>query len=185
MDRLRSYFQRISDFLHSPLFSPSFMLKVHFVQMILVIIMISLTGARVAIKPAGMPVTRSDTLGIVMVGWTSMISYTWQRRKADVMMIGYQNFGGALVPTHDNSLRQVSTLAKSQGVPGSEYYGDSFLVCGCYNHFHGNIAVLSEYILRVELVDCPDRHHFDVRIASFIHSSPYTGAQIGKRKLTS
>lgn len=67
MDHLRSYFRRISDFFHSPLFNPSFMLKMHFIQMILVIVMISLTGARVAIKPSGMPVTRSDTLGIVMV----------------------------------------------------------------------------------------------------------------------
>lgn len=41
--------------------------KMHFIQMILVVVMISLTGARVAIKPSGMPVTRSDTLGIVMV----------------------------------------------------------------------------------------------------------------------
>lgn len=68
MDRISNCFHRISDFFHSPLFNTSFMHKMHFIQMILVIVMISLTGARVATKPSGMPVTRSDTLGIVMVG---------------------------------------------------------------------------------------------------------------------
>lgn len=70
MDRISNCFRAVSDFLDSPFFNPSFITKVHFIQIILVIIMISLTGARIAVKPSFMPVTRSDTLGIVMVGWT-------------------------------------------------------------------------------------------------------------------
>lgn len=89
------------------------MSKMHFIQMILVIVFISLTGARVAIKPKFMPVTRSDTLGIVMVGGTSVQSYTYQRLFADVTMIGGENVGRALIPTYDNSHCQISTLAKS------------------------------------------------------------------------
>lgn len=68
MNRIRNYSAKVSAFFHSPFFNPSFMNKMHFIQMALVIAMIILTGARIAVKPAGMPVTRSDTLGIVMVG---------------------------------------------------------------------------------------------------------------------
>lgn len=143
------------------------MSKMHFIQMLLVIIMISLTGARVATKPKSMPVARSDTLGIVMVGWTSVRSYTYQRLIADEMMAGDKNVGGALIPTHNNSHCQVSTLAKSQGVPDSQYHGDPFLVCGCYNHFHGNLTILSKHVLRSELVDRLNRHHVDVSVAAF------------------
>ena len=104
-------------------------------------------------------------------------------------MIGHQNSGGALVPTHNNSYCQASTLAKSHGLPGSEYHGNSFLVCGCYNYFHGDLAVLSGCILRSELVGRPDRHHFDVCIAAFdtgestLH--PSRELKSGDQKLTS
>lgn len=141
--------------------------KMHFIQMILVIIIISLTGARVAIKPSGMPVTRSDTMGIVMVGWTSKIPYAYQLRMANSVMIGCENVGGALVPTHNDVLYQAPTLAKSQGIPNPQYHGDPLLVCGCNHHFHGHLAILPKYILRSELVDRPDCHHFDVCVAFF------------------
>lgn len=151
--------------------------KMHCIQIILVIVMISLTGARVAIKPSGMPVTRSDTLGIVMVRWTYILPYTHQRKMADFMMTGCENVGGALIPTHDYSLYQISTLAKSQGIPDSQYYGDPFLVCGCYNHFHGNFTILSEYILRSELVDRFDRHDFNVCVAPFYHGPIHSSSR--------
>lgn len=51
----------------------------HFIQMTLLIIMIVLTVARVGIKPSGMPVTRSDTLGIVMVAKTSRAALLYTR----------------------------------------------------------------------------------------------------------
>lgn len=169
MDRIGNCFRAISDFFDSPFFNPSFMTKAHFIQIILVVIMISLTGARIAVKPSFMPVTRSDTLGIVMVSWASMISCTYKREVADSVMIGYQNSGGSILSTHDDSHYQVQTLAKSLGLPDSEYHGNPLLVCGCYNHFHGNFEVLSERILRSELVGCPDRHHFDVCVALFCY----------------
>lgn len=68
MDRIRNLFDNVSAFFHSPLFNFDFKNKMHLIQVTLVITMIILTGARVGIKPSGMPVTRSDTLGIVMVG---------------------------------------------------------------------------------------------------------------------
>lgn len=68
---MHSCLGQVSAFFHRPIFNTSFMTKMHFIQMTLVIIMIILTGARVGIKPSGMPVTRSDTLGIVMVARTS------------------------------------------------------------------------------------------------------------------
>ncbi|KAH8748649.1 hypothetical protein F5883DRAFT_473857 [Diaporthe sp. PMI_573] len=77
MDRIRSCFRAVSDFLHSPVFNPSFMTKVHFIQLLLVVIMISLTGARISVKPSGMPVTRSDTLGIVM-GIKTLVVLSYQ-----------------------------------------------------------------------------------------------------------
>lgn len=86
-------------------------------------------------------------------------------------MTGHQNVGGAFVPTHHNVLYQVSTLAKPQSVPDFEYNGDSFLVCGCYNHVHGYLCVLSEYILRVKLVGRLDIHNFNVSIPSAFGSS--------------
>lgn len=61
------------------------MTKMHFIQMTLVIVMIILTGARVGIKPSGMPVTRSDTLGIVMVLQTSQSSSS-TRTRGDLLM---------------------------------------------------------------------------------------------------
>lgn len=104
MDRIRNCFRAVSEFLDSPFFNPSFMTKVHFIQIILVIIMISLTGARIAVKPSFMPVTRSDTLGIVMVGWTSVLSCTYKLEVADTVIIGYQNSSGSVLSTHDDSL---------------------------------------------------------------------------------
>lgn len=153
------------------------MSKMHFIQMTLVIVMISLTGARVGTKPKSMPVARSDTLGIVMVGWISVRTYTYQRLIADGTMAGDKNVGGALIPTHNNSHCQVSALAKSQGVPDSQYHGDRFLVCSCYNHFHGNLTILSKHVLWSELVGRLGRHHFNVSVATFrygfihVHSS--------------
>ncbi|KAH8743767.1 hypothetical protein F5883DRAFT_476824 [Diaporthe sp. PMI_573] len=77
MDRIRSFFRAVSDFLYSPFFNPSFMTKMHCIQMLLVIIIISLTGARIAVKPSFLPVTRSDTLGIVM-GIKTMVVLSYQ-----------------------------------------------------------------------------------------------------------
>lgn len=93
-------------------------------------------------------------------------------------MIGNQNFGNTVVPTRDNPLYQVSTLAESQGVPDSEYNGDSFLVCGCHNHFHGNLTLLSECILRFELVDRSDRHHFNVCTTAFRHALTHSSSTL-------
>lgn len=144
------------------------MTKVHFIQMLLVIIMISLTGARIAVKPSAMPVTRSDTLGIVMVGLTFLPPGISPRIMADRMMAGNQNTGSALLSTRNNSCEQAQTLAKSQGVPDFEYYGNRFLVRGYYNRVHGDFKILSGYILRLELAGRPHRRNFNVRIASLL-----------------
>lgn len=168
MERIRNCFRAVSDFLHSPLFSPYFMTRVHFIQLLLVIIMISLTGARIAVKPSGMPVTRSDTLGIVMVRLPFVLLDIYPRIMADRTMAGDQNTGGALLPTDNNSHHQAQTLAKSEGVPNLEYDGNRLLVRGDHNRFHGDITILSGYILRFELADCPHRRHFNVSIASIL-----------------
>jgi hypothetical protein len=39
----------------------------HYIQLGLVVVIICLTGARIATKPKSMPVSRGDTLAIVMV----------------------------------------------------------------------------------------------------------------------
>ncbi|KAJ0109475.1 hypothetical protein J7T55_000400 [Diaporthe amygdali] len=77
MDRIRNFFDDVSAFFHSPLFNPDFKNKMHLIQVTLVITMIILTGARVGIKPSGMPVTRSDTLGIVM-GIKTLVILSYQ-----------------------------------------------------------------------------------------------------------
>lgn len=104
-----------------------------------------------------------------------MLLYTCQRLMLEVIMIGDQNFGCAFVPTHNNLLYQVPTLAKPQGVPDSEHYGDSFLVCGRYNHLYGNLCILSEYILWFKLVGRFDLHDFNVSIpvlSLWLHAFP-------------
>jgi hypothetical protein len=60
MDRIKAFF-------HSRWFDAHYKTKVHIGQIILVILIIALTGARIATKPKGMPTTRADTLAITMV----------------------------------------------------------------------------------------------------------------------
>ncbi|KAH6893019.1 hypothetical protein B0T10DRAFT_481275 [Thelonectria olida] len=57
---------RIKDFFHSRWFDTHYKTKVHIGQIALVILIIALTGARIATKPKGMTTTRSDTLAITM-----------------------------------------------------------------------------------------------------------------------
>ena len=69
MDSIRSIKSRISTFVNGPLFNTSFKTKMHYIQLSLVIIIIFLTGARLATKPKFMPVSRSDTMAIVTVSY--------------------------------------------------------------------------------------------------------------------
>ncbi|KAH8892744.1 hypothetical protein GQ53DRAFT_763871 [Thozetella sp. PMI_491] len=66
MDKLRDARESTARFLRSSRFNPRHKTKVHILQICLVIAVFIFTGARIATKPSGMPVTRSDTLGIVM-----------------------------------------------------------------------------------------------------------------------
>jgi len=64
----------------------------HWIQLTLVVTIIVLTGVRISIKPSSMPVTRSDTLAIVMGIKT-------------IVVIGYQ-----LLTTHVSKLRRWRNL---------------------------------------------------------------------------
>ncbi|KAI1073783.1 hypothetical protein F5B20DRAFT_565822 [Whalleya microplaca] len=57
----------IGSFLTSAFFDICHKMKVHIAQITLIMVVISLTVARVATKPSGVPTTRSDTIGIAMV----------------------------------------------------------------------------------------------------------------------
>ena len=81
-----------SAFLSSPFFSTSFKNKMHWIQLTLVVVIIILTGIRISIKPSSMPVTRSDTLAIVMGIKT-------------IVVISYQ-----LLTTHVSKLRRWRNL---------------------------------------------------------------------------
>lgn len=67
MDRIRDWKSNIRSFLTSSYFDGQYKKKVHIAQLSIVALMIILSGARVAVKPKGIPVTRADTIGIVMV----------------------------------------------------------------------------------------------------------------------
>lgn len=67
MDKIRTWMDNVRRFLTSVYFDGHHKKKVHIVQLVLVALIIILSGTRVAVKPKGIPVTRADTLGIVMV----------------------------------------------------------------------------------------------------------------------
>ncbi|KAI5262321.1 hypothetical protein E4T47_09305 [Aureobasidium subglaciale] len=56
----------IKSFLESPLFNTSFKTRMHYIELALVALVIILTGVRISQKPSFLPVTRSDTMAIVM-----------------------------------------------------------------------------------------------------------------------
>lgn len=64
---LQSFNDRGNAFFGSKLFESRFKTKIHICQIALVVVMFILTGARISLRPQGRPLTRSDTLGIVMV----------------------------------------------------------------------------------------------------------------------
>lgn len=82
----------VSTFLNGPFFRTSFKNKMHWIQLTLVVTIIVLTGVRISIKPSPMPVTRSDTLAIVMGIKT-------------IVVIGYQ-----LLTAHVSKLRRWRNL---------------------------------------------------------------------------
>ena len=67
MAKIRYAWAKVSDFLDGGLFDPSYKMKMHYIQIGLVLLIICLTGARIATKPESMAVSRGDTLAIVMV----------------------------------------------------------------------------------------------------------------------
>jgi hypothetical protein len=81
-----------SRLLNGSVFPTSFKNKMHWIQLILVVMIIIITGVRISIKPSSMPVTRSDTLAIVMSIKT-------------IVVIGYQ-----LLTTHLSNLRRWRNL---------------------------------------------------------------------------
>lgn len=60
MDRMKTFF-------NSHWFDAHYKTRVHIGQIVLVILIIGLSGARVATKPSGIPTSRSDTIAITMV----------------------------------------------------------------------------------------------------------------------
>jgi hypothetical protein len=92
MGHLRNTANSASVFLNGSFFPTSFKNKMHWIQLTLVVTIIILTGVRISIKPSSMPVTRSDTLAIVMGIKT-------------IVVIGYQ-----LLTTHVSNLRRWRNL---------------------------------------------------------------------------
>ncbi|KAM5344763.1 hypothetical protein ACJ41O_010625 [Fusarium nematophilum] len=75
---------RIRDFFSSHWFDPHWKTRVHIGQLLLVVLVIALTGARMATKPAGVPTSRSDTIGITMAVKTIIVLlYQIVTEKAD------------------------------------------------------------------------------------------------------
>lgn len=102
MDRIRDWKSCVRSFLTSSYFDGHYKKKVHIVQLSIVTLMIILSGARVAVKPKGIPVTRADTIGIVMVftKTTPTIKHSFSNLKSaqgikTLVVITYQ-----LVTTH-------------------------------------------------------------------------------------
>ena len=92
----------VSMFLNGPFFGTSFKNKMHWIQLTLVVTIIVLTGVRISIKPSSMPVTRSDTLAIVMGIKT-------------IVVMGYQ-----LLTTHVSKLRRWRNLKVYSVLNGME-----------------------------------------------------------------
>ncbi|CAI6333270.1 unnamed protein product [Periconia digitata] len=61
-----SFRNKASGFLNGPIFNPALKTKMHCLTILLVVIVIVVTGVRIQTKPKGIPVTRSDTISIVM-----------------------------------------------------------------------------------------------------------------------
>lgn len=68
MDAMRRVAGNVRSFLTSSYFDDRYKTKVHMGQLLLIILVISLTIARIATKPKEMPTSRADTIGIIMVG---------------------------------------------------------------------------------------------------------------------
>ncbi|KAI4857461.1 hypothetical protein E4T45_01041 [Aureobasidium sp. EXF-8846] len=66
MARMQETISNVAGFLNGPFSSTSSKNRIHWTQLTLVVTIIILTGIRISIKPSSMPVTRSDTLAIVM-----------------------------------------------------------------------------------------------------------------------
>jgi hypothetical protein len=66
MARMQETISNVAGFLNGPFFSTSSKNRIHWTQLTLVVTIIILTSIRISIKPSSMPVTRSDTLAIVM-----------------------------------------------------------------------------------------------------------------------
>ncbi|THZ20554.1 hypothetical protein D6C91_04709 [Aureobasidium pullulans] len=77
MNIIRTAMSSASRSLDHPLFSTSFKNKMHYIQLALVTTVIILTGVRIALKPSFLPVTRSDTMAIVM-GVKTIVVITYQ-----------------------------------------------------------------------------------------------------------
>jgi hypothetical protein len=92
MGRIQDTTDSASVFLNGSFFSTSFKNKMHWIQLTLVVTIMILTSVRISIKPSTMPVTRSDTLAIVMGIKT-------------IVVIGYQ-----LLTTHVSNLRRWRNL---------------------------------------------------------------------------
>lgn len=64
---------RIKSVISSRFYDEHYKTKVHIGQLALVTLMFVFSGVRIANKPAGVPVSRSDTIGIVMVSYNGRI----------------------------------------------------------------------------------------------------------------
>jgi hypothetical protein len=92
MGRVQGAASSASRLFNGSIFSTSSKNKMHWIQLTLVVTIIIITDVRISIKPSSMPVTRSDTLAIVMSIKT-------------IVVIGYQ-----LLTTHLSNLRRWRNL---------------------------------------------------------------------------
>ncbi|KAH6654686.1 hypothetical protein BKA67DRAFT_646380 [Truncatella angustata] len=77
MAKIRFVVDHVRYFFDSSYFDGRHKTKIHILQIVLVILMIGLTGGRIATIPSGRQVSRGDTLGIVM-GIKTLVVITYQ-----------------------------------------------------------------------------------------------------------
>jgi hypothetical protein len=147
MDKIRTWMDNVRRFLTSAYFDGHHKKKVHIVQLVLVALMIILSGTRVAVKPKGIPVTRADTLGIVMV----CNQGTRQSQHDAEKSLGYQNIGRHHLSACDHTRTTVQAMGEPKSILDSQFHGNSLLVRGGDCHVHGHIHILPRCQLWIKL----------------------------------
>lgn len=152
MGVIRRWRDNVAWFFNGPYFDSRYKTKVHILQIIFVILVIALAGARIATKPASIPTSRSDTIGIVMVS-----RQTWKKRRSnsiraiELTLIGHQNHRHPLISARHNTCGKIQAMVEYEGFRHLELPRNSVLVRCRYYYVHGDFQLLSGGQLRLEL----------------------------------